>query len=112
MLGGDCEDIAASFHDRLHEPFRIADAPLLEALRSQPAQGSAGSTLSGSGPSVVVWASREAAAAVAAELAERFPEARILPLALAAHGAQASRGSAGPSGESLRASGAAMRAHA
>ena len=112
LASGDAELLAASFHDRLHEPFRIADAPLLEALRSQPAQGSAGSTLSGSGPSVVVWASAQAAAAVASELAQRFPEARILPLGLAAHGALASRGPAGPGSEPARPSGAEQRAHA
>jgi homoserine kinase len=112
IASGDAELLAASFHDRLHEPFRIPDAPLLEALRAQPAAGSAGSTLSGSGPSVVVWASEQAAASVAAELGERFPEARVLPLSLAAHGALASRGPAPTPGDPLTASGAEIGAHA
>ena len=44
----------------------------------------AGVTLSGSGPSVVVWARKEAAAAVAAELEGRLSGVRVLPLAIAA----------------------------
>lgn len=88
---GDAELLAAAFHDRLHEPFRISDAPVLAELRARPADGSVGATLSGSGPSVVVWAPAEKAGPLAAELARRFPEARILSLRVAAHGAQASR---------------------
>ncbi len=91
LASGDPELLAASFDDRLHEPFRIGDAQVLQELRARPAAGSAGATLSGSGPSVVVWADAQAAAAVAAELAVRFPDARILALALAAHGAHVSR---------------------
>jgi len=91
IASGDAELLAAAFNDRLHEPFRIADAPVLEELRARPAAGSVGSTLSGSGPSVVVWAPAVEAAAVAAELERRFPDARILALAVAGRGAHVSR---------------------
>ncbi len=51
--------------------------------------GAAGVTLSGSGPSVVVWAEKERAADVAAELERRFPETRVLSLTIASEGAEA-----------------------
>ncbi len=87
LARGDAELLAASFHDRLHEPYRIEATPLLAELRSRPARGAVGVTLSGSGPSVLVWAPAAEAGAVAQELGERFPDARVLPLALAGHGA-------------------------
>ena len=51
--------------------YRVEDAPLLAELRDDPVPGTAGVTLSGSGPSVVVWAAKADAAAVAAALAAR-----------------------------------------
>ncbi len=87
IASGDADLLAASFHDRLHEPFRAADAPLLAELRSLPVAGQAGVTLSGSGPSVVVWAAKDKVAQAAAELERRYPDARILPLAIAPEGA-------------------------
>ncbi len=85
---GDAELLVAAFNDRLHEPFRLADAPVLGEVRARPPAGAAGSTLSGSGPSVVVWAFPDAVAAVSAELAQRFPDAVVLPLAVASEGAR------------------------
>jgi homoserine kinase len=87
LASGDGDLLAASFRDRLHEPYRMVDAPVLAKLRERPAAGSAGSTLSGSGPSVIVWTAADAVAAVVAELGERFPAARILSLASADRGA-------------------------
>lgn len=87
---------AAAFHDRLHEPFRLADAPILSELRARPVPGSAGATLSGSGPSVVVWTQPDGAAAVLAELEQRFPDCRILPLAVAARGTHVSAATTHP----------------
>jgi homoserine kinase len=87
LASGDADLLASAFHDRLHEPHRTADAPLLEELRSRPPIGAAGVTLSGSGPSVVVWAQRETAPAALAELEDRHPRARVLRLAIAARGA-------------------------
>jgi homoserine kinase len=87
IAAGDAGLLADAFHDRLHEPFRAPDAPLLEELRSRPVAGSIGVTLSGSGPSVVVWAEKDKAAAVAAALEVRFPDARVLALRIADHGA-------------------------
>ncbi len=84
---GDPELLAAAFHDRLHEPFRYEDAPLLLALRHDLPAGAAGVTLSGSGPSVVVWAEKGRAAEVAQAL--RSLDADVLSLAIAPGGAHA-----------------------
>ena len=59
VASGDAKLLADAMHDRLHEPYRAPDAPLLEELRADPVPGQAGVTLSGSGPSVVVWAEKE-----------------------------------------------------
>lgn len=89
IAAANAELLAAAFDDVLHEPHRLQDAPLLEELRLRPAEGMAGVTLSGSGPSVVAWAHKEAATAVAAELESRLTDVRVLPLAIAARGTHA-----------------------
>jgi homoserine kinase len=89
IAGANADLLAAAFDDVLHEPYRVQDAPLLEELRSRPVEGAAGVTLSGSGPSVVVWARKEAVALVAAELESRLTGVRVLPLAIAARGTHA-----------------------
>ena len=86
VAGGDPALLAAAFHDRLHEPYRLADAPLLVELRERPVEGSAGVTLSGSGPSVVVWAEAHQAEGVLRELRTRLLPAQVLPLAVADRG--------------------------
>jgi homoserine kinase len=63
----------------------MADAPLLAELKASVADGQVGVTLSGSGPSVVVWV-RPGSDPVA-ELEQRFPDARVLPLRIAQKGA-------------------------
>jgi homoserine kinase len=78
---------AEAIHDRLHEPYRAAKAPLLEAARSNLPEGALGATLSGSGPTVIVWVREESAAASEAELASRFTEASVLRFAVSAKGA-------------------------
>jgi len=89
IAAGDATLLADAFHDRLHEPYRLADAPLLAELRDDPATGQQGVTLSGSGPTVVVWADKVAAPATAAALGQRFPDAQVLPLKIADRGASA-----------------------
>jgi homoserine kinase len=81
------ELFTAALADRLHEPYREADAPVLTAVRSDPPAGAIGATLSGSGPTVIVWASDEGAAACERELAARFPAAQVLRLSVATQGA-------------------------
>ncbi len=51
---GDAVLFAAALADWLHEPYRPSD--VLEAVRASPPEKCAGATLSGSGPTVIVWA--------------------------------------------------------
>jgi homoserine kinase len=87
LAGGSPELFAAALADRLHEPYRAADAPLLGEIRADPPAGALGATLSGSGPTVIVWAAEDRAAACRRGLAERFPNAQVLRLGVAATGA-------------------------
>jgi len=89
LASGDPLLFAASADDRLHEPYRAGRAPQLAAIRRDPPRGFLGATLSGSGPTVIVWAERERAGETAAELLDRFPDHEILHLAVTTKGASA-----------------------
>jgi homoserine kinase len=89
IAGGDVTLLRDAFDDRLHEQYRIADAPLLQALREKAPDGAVGVTLSGSGPSVVVWAENDRAAEIALELEDSLPDdTMVLPLRVAQEGAR------------------------
>jgi homoserine kinase len=86
IAAGDARLLGEAFHDRLHEPYRSSE--LLRLLRDHAPDGALGVTLSGSGPSVVVWAEPQHAARVAAELERIVPDhTKVLPLSVAAAGA-------------------------
>jgi homoserine kinase len=87
LAAGSQELFGAALADRLHEPYRAADAPVLDAVRADPPAGAIGASLSGSGPTVIVWATDAGAADCRSELAERFPDAQILQLGVAGDGA-------------------------
>jgi homoserine kinase len=88
IVAGDAELLRDAFGDRLHEPYRLSHAPLLEQLRGHLPSGAVGVTLSGSGPSVVVWARRERAGDVVDELERTLPDhTTVLPLRIAPEGA-------------------------
>jgi homoserine kinase len=87
VASGSPELFAAAADDRLHEPYRASHAPVLAAVRARLPEGALAATLSGSGPTVIVWARREAAAACVAELTERFPETDVLHLSISPTGA-------------------------
>jgi homoserine kinase len=89
FASGDEGLFAAALDDRLHEPYRAKNAPILATVRARPPEGSLGATLSGSGPSVVVWARTEDAESCAKEIAGRFPDAQVLRLAVSPTGAVA-----------------------
>jgi homoserine kinase len=82
LAAGSAEWLAHALEDRLHEPYR--PSPLLDDIRADLPPGAKGATLSGSGPCVLVWASDRDQCAIA--LAERFPQHRIHPLAVAQRG--------------------------
>jgi homoserine kinase len=85
LEGGRADAIADALDDRLHEPFRASLVPLLATVRARivdlPVYGA---TLSGAGPSVLVWCEPGSGDTVAARL--DGVGARALPLAVADHG--------------------------
>jgi len=87
LAAGDPSLLSASADDRLHEPYRGEHAPHLAAIRADLPVGALGATLSGSGPTVVVWAERSRVGEVAVELAERFPDFDVFHLPVATSGA-------------------------
>lgn len=89
LAAGSAELFAESLEDRLHEPYRTASLPLLEAVRERLPAGALGATVSGSGPAIVVWAREPHVTECADELARRFPDARILTLRVSPRGAHA-----------------------
>jgi homoserine kinase len=89
LATGSAELFAEALDDRLHEPHRAANAPLLAGLRGDLPPGALGATISGSGPTVVVWARADAVASCVAELAGRYPDVNVLPLPASPKGAHA-----------------------
>jgi len=87
LASGDPELLAESFVDRLHEPYRAPQAPLLGDVRDELPRAAAGVTLSGSGPTVIVWARPDEAEACERALNERFPLEQVLSLEVAIEGA-------------------------
>jgi homoserine kinase len=88
LAAGSEEVFAAALDDRLHEPYRAVHAPLLEAVRNEPPAGALGSTISGSGPTVIVWAAIHEAQECSVELSSRFPDVEVLWLSTSAKGAE------------------------
>jgi len=76
IAAGDPGLLAAAFADRLHEPYR--PSPILDAVRADLPSGAVGATLSGSGPTVIVWA--DDADACSAALSERYENVVALPV--------------------------------
>jgi homoserine kinase len=74
MLGlatGELELVARGLGDRLHQPYRAHLYPRsAELVTGAAALGALGATISGAGPTVLVWVQRAAAAQVAAVLLE------------------------------------------
>ena len=63
---GEFDEIGRVLGDRLHEPYREGRIPGLAALRGMAGQdGCLGATISGSGPSVLLWCNRSAASDIA-----------------------------------------------
>lgn len=88
IASGDARLFAASNDDRLHEPYRAAAAPHLAELRAALPDGALGATLSGSGPTVIVWAARD----ISDELRARYPQQEVVALRVVQEGAGRSSG--------------------
>ena len=78
---------AEAFADRLHEPYRGPLSPVYGPIKAELPSGAVGATISGSGPTVLVWARAGEAALCQEELAARFPAASVLRLSVVAAGA-------------------------
>jgi homoserine kinase len=89
LATGSAELFAEALDDRLHEPHRAANAPLLAEVRGDLPPGALGATISGSGPTVVVWARDDAVDACVAALAGRYPDVNVLSLPASPKGAHA-----------------------
>jgi homoserine kinase len=89
LATGSAELFAEALDDRLHEPHRAATAPLLAEVRGDLPPGALGATISGSGPTVVVWARDDAVEACVAALAGRYPDVNVLSLPASPKGAHA-----------------------
>jgi homoserine kinase len=81
---GELDELPDLLHDRLHEPYRGPFVPGLEELRALVGRdGCLGATISGSGPSVLLWCRSGAAPALAdrarAALARVGVEAQARP---------------------------------
>jgi homoserine kinase len=87
LARGDDTLFAAGADDRLHEPYRAEHAPHLNVIRAALPDGALGATLSGSGPTVIVWARRERKGEVAVALSDSFPEHEVLHLSISPRGA-------------------------
>jgi homoserine kinase len=87
IAAGDEGLLRHAFRDRLHERYRAGGAPLLEHAR-RLAPDALGVTLSGSGPTVIVWADRADRERIAADLTTAFAgEASVRPIEVANDGA-------------------------
>jgi homoserine kinase len=85
LVGGRADAIADALDDRLHEPFRAPLVPLLAEVRGRlGGLPTYGATLSGAGPSVLVWCEPGGGEAVAKRLDGLA--ARAVPLAVADRG--------------------------
>jgi homoserine kinase len=87
LAGGHDDLLSEALDDRLHEPYRAPLVPLLGAVRERLPEEAYGATLSGAGPSVLVWCAAGAERDVAGSL--ELPGARAVPLRAAEHGAYA-----------------------
>ena len=75
---GELDDLYLLLGDRLHEPYRAPLVPGIEGLRGLCGQhGCLGVTISGSGPSVLLWCRRADAAELAARAGEVLAAAGV-----------------------------------
>jgi homoserine kinase len=89
LMSGDWEQIAEGLHDRLHQPFRADLYPRSAALRERARDfGALGGTISGAGPSVLVWCLYEQTGQVVRALDREVAGwARVVRLPFEPHGA-------------------------
>jgi homoserine kinase len=81
LATGALDLLPRALSDRMHEPDRAALTPMLGQLRALDGNLPCfGVTLSGAGPSVLVWVREEGTEAAAAAVRACVPDARVIPL--------------------------------
>ena len=83
----DPDLFAAALGDQLHEPYRARFAPALDAVRDDLPTGAVGATISGSGPTVIVWTREAEVDACVQELRSRFADTDVTALSVSPVGA-------------------------
>lgn len=89
LAAAEADLFVAALDDRLHEPYRASSSPHFEAVRADLPRGARAVTISGSGPTTIVWTEEKLIDSCRAEIAERFEDARVLVLGVSATGAGA-----------------------
>jgi homoserine kinase len=84
LASGSEQLFAAALDDRLHEPYRSA---FLAEVRATLPETALGATLSGSGPTVIVWARPDWRDDCFAELSVRWPEVDAMQVGVSSCGA-------------------------
>jgi homoserine kinase len=89
LASTDWDLIAAGLRDRLHQPYRAHLYPRsAELLERAPALGALGATISGAGPTVLVWSHYEQTGAIVDRLTREVGEwARVIRAPFETHGA-------------------------
>lgn len=90
LARGDWDMVARGLHDRLHQPPRAALYPRsMELLDQARSLGALGATISGAGPTVLVWSREERADAVSEALSGATEGwAEVLRVPFEPHGAE------------------------
>jgi homoserine kinase len=90
LMGGHIELVADALNlDVIHEPYRRELVPeLADARLAAEAADALGATLSGAGPTVLVWCDQESLTRTLGTLAIDMPDHTLLELRIAAEGAR------------------------
>jgi homoserine kinase len=81
LATGELDALPQALDDRLHQPDRAQLTPMFCRIQEQlPGLGAYGCTLSGAGPSTLLWVRAEQAGAIAAQVAALIPDAQVMPL--------------------------------
>jgi homoserine kinase len=90
LARGDLDLAARGLADRLHQPRREALYPgSMDLVRRARALGALGATISGAGPTVLVWAREDDVPGLVDRLREERPEDHVRPVSFTSEGAHA-----------------------
>ena len=82
LVNGDLDALPRALDDRLHQPDRSALTPMFCSIQEHLGELRAfGCTLSGAGPSTLLWIAAEHSEEISARVKALLPDARVLPLA-------------------------------